>query len=337
MSFAYPQAFFLLPIVVLFVLAALYNYKKKRKILYTFISNAAYKKLGIRSGGEIDFFKAFLATSFLVFFVLALAGPQWGEQAENVDIKGIELAFLLDTSNSMNAEDLKPNRLEVARQLINGVVDNLQTDYVSLINFAAVAYMQCPLTIDYGAFKMLVEASDISPAEEQGTDFARAFEVALKSFESSRSEKRLMILITDGEDQEGGWQELLPEIKKEKIVVFTVGVGIHTGAPIPLKNKDGEVTGWKKDKQGEIVMTRLDENTLIQIASQSGGQYFRLSDPAGVDVFVRELKSYERSVLKKKVKLKKKERFQYPLIIGTLLLFLEFIISEKRLIWKRES
>lgn len=316
---------------------ALYNYKKKRKILNAFLSDTAYQRLGIRSGREIDFFKTALVTLSLVFFILALAGPQWGEQVENVDIKGIEMLFLLDTSNSMNAEDLKPNRFEVAKHLVASIVDNLQTDYVALINFAAVAYVQCPLTIDYGALKMLTEASLISPAEEQGTDFGRAFEVALKSLENSKSEKKLIILITDGEDQEGGWQEFIPELKKQKIVVFTVGVGAATGAPIPIKGKEGEISGWKKDKQGNIVQTRLDENTLIRIASAADGQYFRLSDVSGVDAFIAVLKSYERSVLKKKVKFKKKERFHYPLIVGIIILLLELIITEKRLSWKRES
>jgi len=222
MRFANPTAFLLVPVLVLFVLAAIYNFRKKKKILNSFISNVAYKKLAVRSGGEIDFFKTSLVTLALVFFILALARPQWGEQVENIEIKGIEVVFLMDTSTSMNAEDLKPNRLTVAKQLITGVVDSLQTDYVGLINFAGVPYVQCPLTIDYGVFKMLVEATVISPAEEQGTDFSRALETALKSFETSTSDKRLVLLITDGEDQEGGWQELVARFKEEDIVVFTV-------------------------------------------------------------------------------------------------------------------
>ncbi len=336
MSFSHPGAFSLLALLVIFIFVAFYNFKKKKKLLTTFMSSIAYKRLGIRSGGEIDFFKTALVTLALVFFILALAGPQWGEQFQSMDIRGIEMIFLLDTSTSMNAEDLKPNRLEVAKQLIVSIVDNLRTDYVSLINFAGTAYVQCPLTIDYEAFKLMTEASTRSPAEEQGTDFGQAFLLALETFKKSKSDKRLMILITDGEDQEKTWYQTIDEFQKEKILIFTVGVGVASGAPIPIKNEKGEVTGWKKDKKGNIVKTQLDENTLIHVASQTGGQYFRLTDPASVDTFVNHLKNVERSLLSKKVKLEKIKRFHYPLIIGIILLMVESMLSEKRIKWKKD-
>ena len=336
MSFSHPEAFSLLALLVIFIVVAFYNFKKKKKLLTTFISSIAYKRLGIRSGGEIDFFKTSLVTLALIFFILALAGPQWGEHFESMDIRGIEMVFLLDTSTSMNAEDLKPNRLEVAKQLVVGIVDNLRTDYVSLINFAGAAYVQCPLTIDYEAFKLMTEASTISPGEEQGTDFGQAFLLALETFKKSRSDKKLMILITDGEDQEQTWNQAIDALQKEKILIFTVGVGRVSGAPIPIKNEKGEVTGWKKDKKGNIVKTQLDENTLIHVASRTGGQYFRLTDTASVDTFVNHLKNVERSLLSKKVKLKKIKRFHYPLIIGIILLMVESILSEKRIKWKKD-
>jgi len=336
MTFKNPEAFFLLILLAIFIVIAVYNYKKKKSLLDGFISANAYKKLGVRSGGEIDFFKTSLATIAMIFFILALAGPQWGEKFENVDIKGIEMIFLLDTSNSMNAEDLKPNRLEVAKQLVVNIVDNLTTDYLALINFAAAAYVQCPLTIDYEAFKMMAEVSMISPSEAQGTDFSQAFQLALKAFEKSKSDKKLLVLITDGEDQEAQWQNIIPGLAKQGVIIFTVGVGASSGAPIPVKNKEGTITGWKKDKQGNIVKTTLDENTLLRIASQTGGQYFRLTDAAGIDVFVDNLKKYERTVLMKKVELQKINRFHYPLIAGLIILLLELILSERRLTWKEK-
>jgi Ca-activated chloride channel homolog len=336
MSFSNPEAFFLLIVLALFLAIAVYNYKRKKTLLNGFISALAYKKLGVRSGGEIDFFKTSLVTLAMIFFILAMAGPQWGEKFESVDIKGIEMIFLLDTSNSMNAEDLKPNRLEVAKQLVTTIVDHLTSDYLGLVNFAGAAYVQCPLTVDYEAFKLMAGASTISPEEEQGTDFKEAFQLALKSFENSKSDKKVLILITDGEDQEGAWQAFLPEIKKQSIIIFTVGVGAGPGAPIPQKDSEGNTIGWKKDKQGNIVKTTLDENTLIQIASRTGGQYFRLTDMEGIDHFVTNLKTFERNVLRKKVKLKKIKRFYYPLIVGILILFFELLLSERRLTWKEK-
>ena len=337
MSFSNPEAFILLALLALFILVAVYNFKKKKKLLNGFISSTAYKRLGIRSGGEIDFFKTTLIVLSMIFFILALAGPQWGDQFESVDIRGIEMVFLLDTSNSMNAEDLKPDRFEVAKQLIASLVDNLKTDYVSLINFAGVAYVQCPLTVDYEAFKMMCDASVISPPEEQGTDFEQGFDLALKTFAKSKSEHKVLVIITDGEDQENTWQGVIGEFQKQKIIIFSVGVGVASGAPIPIKNEKGEVTGWKKDKEGNIVKTRLDENTLIQVAASTGGQYFRLTDVAAVDTFVSNLKNFERSVLSKKVKMEKIKRFHYPLLIGIILLIVELILSERQIKWKKES
>jgi Ca-activated chloride channel family protein len=336
MNFSNPEAFFLLLVLALFIGIAARNYKKKKALLGDFLSPGAYKKLGVRSGGEIDFFKTSLVIFAMIFFILALAGPQWGEKFEPLEVKGIEMVFLLDTSNSMNAEDLKPNRLEVAKQLIISVVDNLQTDYVGLINFAGAAYVQCPLTIDYDAFKLMTEASVISPGEEQGTDFGEAFQLAVKTYEKSKSERRLLIMITDGEDQEKRWEDFIPVLKKQGIIVFSVGIGVTSGAPIPIRDKDGKLTGWKKDKKGNIVKTMLDENSLIRAASQTGGQYFRLTDAAAVDSFVANLKSFERQVLKQKVKLKKIKRFYIPLIIGIIILLLELILTERKIAWEKK-
>ncbi|MCU0285188.1 MAG: VWA domain-containing protein [Acidobacteria bacterium] len=336
MSFAHPEAFSLFAVLAIFVFIAVYNFQKKNKLIEAFISSTAYKRLGIRSGREIDFFKTSLITLALAFFIIALAGPQWGEQFENVEIRGIEMVFLLDTSYSMNAEDLKPNRLDVAKQLIGSIVDNLTTDYVGLINFAAVPFVQCPLTTDYEAFKMMTDASMISPDEEQGTDFGKGLQLALKTIEKTQGEHKVMVLITDGEDQEKSWQQTMPEIKNQNIVIFSVGIGIVSGAPIPMKNERGETTGWKKDKSGNIVKTQLDENTLIQVASQTGGQYFRLTDSASIDSLINNLKNYQRSVLAKKVQANKIKRFHYPLLLGLILLIVELLLSEKRIQWKKD-
>jgi len=336
MSFSKPEAFFLLLLLIPLVFLFFYNFRRKKRLLSQFFSEPANKKLSFRSGREIDFFKASLIVLALLFFITALAGPEWGEMFENVDIRGVEMIFLLDTSNSMVAEDLKPNRLEVAKQLIINIVEEFNSDYVSLINFAGVAYIQCPLTIDYEAFNLLTQASIISPDEEQGTDFATALNLSLKSFKSAKESKKVVILITDGEDQEGLWPEIVSELKKQNIIVFTVGVGVISGAPIPLKNKEGEITGWKKDKKGNIVKTRLDENILIQVASRTGGQYFRLTDVSSIDIFVKNLKTFERSVLSKRVKLKKIKRFHYPLILGIILLIIEMMLTEKQLKWKKK-
>jgi len=337
MTFANPALLLLLLLLVPFSLLVLWNYRKKRQILHEFISPAATDRMVVRSGREIDFFKSALLLLALFFLIMAIARPQWGERFESLDIRGLEIVFLLDTSNSMNAEDLQPDRLEVAKNLIATIIDSLRTDLVSQVNFAAVAYVQCPLTMDYEAFKLLVAASQVSPAEEQGTDFARGFTLALRMFKSSRSSQKLMVLITDGEDLEKNWPESLKELQKEKITVFTVGVGIPGGAPIPILDKDGKTVDWKKDAEGNMVKSRLDEATLIKIASSCQGQYYRLSAVAGIEPFIGILKNYERKLLAQKVKSKKIDRFQYPLLLAILLLVCEMALSDRKITWRKKQ
>lgn len=335
MGFANPKILFFLFLLFPFLLLALFNFKNKRSILKDFISEKAYKKLMTRSGKETDFFKTILVTISLIFFIIAMAGPQWGEKFERIDIKGMEMLFLLDTSSSMNAEDLKPNRLGLSKEMIKSIVDNLQTDYIGLINFSGSAYVQCPLTIDYEVFKLLTEASAISPEEEQGTDFFEAFTLALKTLKMYPAGEKVVFFISDGEDLENRWESLLKEFKEKKIIVFTIGVGSESGAPIPIKDSGGNIEGWKKDLQGNIVKSRLDEKILIKIASYTGGRYFRITDSSGIDRLVKNLKGFERSVLKKKVKSFKVQRFQYPLFIGIILLIIETILTSKKVEWKK--
>ena len=335
MSFSNPSYFFLFLLVIPLTTLMLINFKRKREILAGFMSEKSFNKLGMRSGREVPLMKSLLIVFAFIFFVAALAGPRWGEKFENLNIKGIEMIFLLDTSFSMNAEDIKPDRFVVAKNLINTIVDNLETDYVGLIKFSGTAHVQCPLTIDYEAMKLLTEATEISPPEEQGTDFYEALNLALKAGRISSNSNKIIFLITDGEDQEGRWEDILKEIKSEKLIVFPIGIGIPSGAPIPLKDESGNMKGWKKDNEGNMVRTKLNEVVLRKIASETGGQYFRLTDSAGMEILLHNLKTFERSVLRKKVRSVKIERFHYPLSIGIILLLIELLLIEKKIKWKR--
>ncbi len=337
MTFANPVVLFLLLLLIPFTFLVVWNYRKKRLIMREFLSAAAEARMVVRGGREIDFFKSTLLLLALAFLILALARPQWGERYENVNIRGLEIVFMLDTSASMKAEDLQPNRLEVAKRLVAEIISSLRTDMVSLIGFAAVAYVQCPLTLDYEAFTLLALAAQISPDDEQGTDFAKGFELALSLFKKTRGSQKLLVLITDGEDQENNWPAALKDLQKENITVYTVGIGIPEGAPIPILDANGRTSGWKKDARGHIVKSRLDENALIRIASAGQGQYYRLSTAAGIQPFIGILKNYERKLLAQKVKSRKIERFQYPLLLAVLLLAAETALSNRKISWPKKS
>ncbi len=336
MSFAYPYVLFLLFLLVPFAILVVHNYHKKRRILREFIAEEAQEATVVRGGREIDFFKAALLLASFAFLILALARPQWGERFESMDIRGLEIVFLLDTSSSMNAEDLQPSRLEVARNLVTAIVDALRTDMVSQVNFAATAYVQCPPTLDYEAFKLLALASAPSPEEEQGTDFAAGLVLAVSLFRNSRSSQKVMVMITDGEDQEGGWPGAVQELQKQKVAVFTIGVGVPGGAPIPILDAGGKTSGWKKDKAGRIIKSQLDEATLVRIATDTSGQYYRLSTASGIAPLVQILRAYERQQIARKVKSMKIDRFSYPLLLAVMLLAGEMALSDRRIAWRKK-
>ncbi len=335
MTFAYPNALFLLLLLLPFLFLVIYNFRKKKKLLREFIAPEAQAATVVRSGREVDFFKSALLLGVFALLILALARPQWGERFESLDIRGLEIVFLLDTSASMNAEDVRPSRLEAARNLVAAVVDALRTDLVSQVNFAGAAYVQCPPTLDYEAFKLLALSSPVSPPEEQGTDFAKAMALGLSLFRSARASRKVMILVTDGEDQERRWPEALKPLVRRGITLFAVGVGAAAGAPIPIRDSAGATSGWKKDGQGRIVTSRLDEQTLARIAAAGNGQYYRLSDAAGIAPLVDILRAYERRQLAQKVRSRKIDRFQIPLLAAVLLLAVEMALSERRIAWRK--
>ncbi len=335
MTFGQPYILYLLLLLVPLGILLAWNRRRKQKLIQEFLGPEARRQNVVRGGQEIDLFKALLLMGAVGLFILAWARPQWGEKVEAQEIKGLELVFALDTSASMAAEDLQPSRLEVAKNLIATLVDGLQTDFVALIDFAAVALIQCPLTQDYEAFKLLVQASPLSPEGEQGTDFSGPFQLATRTFRALRGGAKVLLLITDGEDQEKRWPEALEPLKKAGIPVFTVGVGVPQGAPIPLKDREGKIVEWKKDKAGNLVQTRLDEPTLMRIAAESGGRFFRLSEASGIAAFLEQLRQFQRQVLAQKIKRRKIERFAYPLLAGFILLLAETALSDRKMAWKR--
>jgi len=337
MNFAFPWALFLLILLLPLVGLMVFDFRQKKRILSGFLSRTAASVNVVRSGREIDFFKALLMAAALAFFILALAGPQWGERYSTIELRGLPVYFLLDTSTSMAAEDVKPNRLEAAKNLIRTLAAELPSDMIGLANFAALAYVQCPLTLDREAFALLTGASALSPADAQGTDFGQALAVAARSLKDLRASRKLVVLVTDGEDQEGTWKKALAELKKGAVVVYTVGVGVRNGgSPIPIKDEQGRVRDWKKDRMGKRVRTVLDERTLEEIATRGGGRFFRLSDGSGSGAIVQALKSVVRGILAQRVRREKIARFQYPLLLGLFLLGMEMVLSERRWPWAKK-
>lgn len=264
--------------------------------------------------------------------VLALMRPQIGAKLEKVKREGIDIVFALDVSKSMLAEDLKPNRLANAKNEIRDFVRLSATDRFALVVFAGDAYIMCPLTIDYDAFLMFLNAVDVGIVADPGTDIARALGVAEKAFVEDVPRYKAIVLITDGENTaDSDPIGVAKELAKKGIKVYTIGVGSPTGAPVPMKNSKGNVIGYKRDPvTGAIVTSRLDEDLLQRIAEITGGKYFAARPGAeNIRSMLSEIRKMGKKEFETLVFTHYEEKFYYPLTLGILFLFAYWALPER--------
>ncbi len=268
-----------------------------------------------------------LALTCLVF---AAANPQVGTKMQEVKQTGIDVFILLDVSNSMMAEDIKPNRLEKAKYQISNLINKLRGDRIGLIIFAGQAYVQIPLTTDYAAANLFLSAVDVNSVPSQGTAIASAINLATASFDTLSTQK-VIIAITDGEDHEGDVQKAVENALSRDIKIYTIGLGSEGGVPIPVYNNRSQLVGFKKDRDGNTVLTKLDEEALKRIAIDGNGRYFRGTNYEDhLDKIYTELSELEQTEFGVKKVTDYEDRFYFFLIPALILLVLEFFISEKK-------
>ncbi len=276
---------------------------------------------------------AFLISLF--FLSLALAEPQWGYHWEDVVRKGVDLMLVVDLSNSMNAEDLKPSRLMRVRRKIQDLLKKVEGDRVGMVVFAGRAIQLCPLTLDYQAITQFIDSLSPDLIPIQGTDLSGALDLAMKNFKDPKSSKAILVM-SDGEDFSEELKEIEGRLKKEAISVYVLGFGSIEGAPIPLEKGEG---GFKRDSAGNVVLSKLEETTLGQLAASTGGIYVRsvTGDEDLDELYVKGLKGvltdHEIKESKKRVY---ESRFQWPLAFGLLILVAEFLWREKNLHRKKD-
>jgi Ca-activated chloride channel family protein len=274
--------------------------------------------------------KSILLLLALAFLLLGVANPQIGTRMEEVKREGVDIMIALDVSNSMKAEDLKPNRLENAKQEIAHLIEKLQTDRIGLIVFGGDSYLQLPLTTDYSAARLILSTIDVDAVPVPGTAIGSAIKLAMKSFESGETKHKVIILITDGENHEDDAVAAAKEANKEGVVLHTIGLGSPEGAPIPVYQNGVEV-GYKKDADGNTVITKLDEQGMQQIAEAGGGKYIRgTNEEDELGVIFNEIQSMEKKEFGAKVFTEFEDRFQYFLGAGLVLLLMEFFVSERK-------
>jgi Ca-activated chloride channel family protein len=267
------------------------------------------------------------------FLVIALANPQIGSKMEKVQRKGADLVIALDVSNSMLTEDIRPNRLTRATQGITKLIDRLEGDRIGIVVFAGKAYVQLPITTDYAAAKMFLSTISTQMVPTQGTAIGDAIDLAIQGFgEDERS--KAIIIITDGENHEGNVMESAKTATEKGIKIFTIGMGSPDGSPIPLYDQFGRQTGYKTDRQGQIIISKLDETTLQQLASAGNGIYVRASTGQdGLGRILEEINALEKQEIETKTFSEYEGRFQYFLAISLLFLLLELLVPERKSRW----
>ncbi len=330
MRFAAPQAFWLMLIIPLLAGFFIYAFQKKGKTLRRFAQVEMLKRMTDGISRKRQAFKAGLILLVAFFSVLALARPQFGTKMELMRRKGLDVVVAVDVSLSMYAEDIKPNRMARSKQEIGKFVDRLAGDRVALAAFAGEAFLQCPLTMDYGAFKIFLDILGPDLIQTPGTDIASALETSLKAFDPKDRKYRVIVLLTDGEDHSGRAEKLAEEAARLGVTIYTVGIGLTQGVPIPLKDEQGNVS-YKKDQQGGIVTTKLDEELLQKIALATNGKYYH-AEPGRFELeeILKEINKMEKRELESERMSQYEDRFQIPLGIAIVLLIGEMLISDRK-------
>ncbi|OGW19199.1 MAG: hypothetical protein A3K09_02585, partial [Nitrospinae bacterium RIFCSPLOWO2_12_FULL_47_7] len=304
MRFGQPYYFHLLWLIIPIIFFYAWAMRKKRLLTNRFCSPEIIPKLISPLARQRQRLKNALMVFALLLSLIALTHPQWGFKWEELRQEGVDIIIALDVSNSMLAEDIKPNRLIRAKHKVADLINMLEGDRVGLVAFAGTSFLQCPLTLDYSAATLFLDMIDTELIPVPGTAIAHAIHTSTKAFSTREKKSKVIILITDGEDHEGRVQEAVREAREQGVKIYTVGIGQDSGAPIP--NVGG---GFKKDRQGNVVLSKLGESVLQKIALDTGGAYVR-SVTGDMDLNKIYIEDIKKTVDKKALKTARRQLWQ---------------------------
>lgn len=324
--FGHPEYLYLLLLLPVFLLLFMYAmYIKKRnlkrlgnmKILKGLMPDVALKK---------QYLKFWLLFISLGLFILVIAGPQFGSKLETVKRQGIEVMICLDVSNSMLSNDINPSRLDKSKQILSKLIDDLRNDKIGLIVFAGDAFIQLPITSDYVSAKMFLSSINPSMVPTQGTAIGAAINLATSSFSPSENSEKTIILITDGENHEDDALGATKAAAEKKIKVNVLGIGSIQGGPIPTSGNS-----YQKDKDGNMVITRLNEQMCQEIAAAGNGMYARTDNTnSALKALQKELNKMSKSEVESKVYSSYEEKYLIPAWFLLFLLIVEFFILDRK-------
>jgi len=319
---------FLLPFIFLLFL---WRKKRKENLLKQFANLKLIPKLTPFSSPKKSRLKGVFILVAVLFIVLALAQPQWGEEKKTIQRKGVDIVFVLDTSLSMLSEDLKPNRIDKARLEIRNFIKKLKGDRIALVAFAGSAFLQSPLTIDYSAFYLFLDAVKVGYIPDPGSSLANAINTAIRAFPKEKGKYKVIILFSDGEEHQGGLNSVIDKAKEEGVRIYTIGVGTRKGAPIPLRAGKNSVSGFKKNRLGQVVVSKLNDKGLEELAKATEGLYFpSTAGQKEIDLIYSDIQSVGKKTFKEREITQKEDHFQFFLLIAFLFLLVELFLTDRK-------
>jgi Ca-activated chloride channel family protein len=327
--FANPDFLYLLLLLPVMIVLWIVNEIRKRRAIQRLGDSSLVKKLLPELSRVRPSLKFILQLIAFCAAIIILARPQFGSKLEEVKKQGVEVIIALDVSNSMLAEDIQPNRLTRAKQALTRLIDNLDNDKIGLIVFAGDAYTQIPITTDYISAKMFLSAISPDMVPKQGTAIGSAIDLGMRSFSPGEGKSKAMIIITDGENHEDDPVAKASEASKAGIVIHTIGIGSANGVPVPMT-----ISGkrdYLKDKDGNTVITKLDEDILKKIAISAGGNYVRASNSnIGLDEIFGEIKKMKKQEMESTMYTEYNDQFQIFAVIALFFLIADFMIMDRK-------
>lgn len=313
----------LIPALIFFYI---WVFKKKKKLLMQFGKLQSVSKLLRQVSYSSQYWKAALTILAALFLVFALSRPQYGSIERPVVQRGVDIMIAIDTSSSMLARDMKPNRLSRAKEQLKNLIRRVKGDRIGIIAFAGQAFVACPLTLDKGLAADILDSIDTNTVPVQGTAIAETIKSAVKTFEKSGESHKVLVLLTDGEDHEGETLEAAKEAAKAGIIIYAIGIGSESGELIPLE--DGK---YKEDKFGHKVTTKLDFTLLQKVALTTGGKALK-SNATGeieLDTIYESIGTLDKKIQQSRTYSLYEDRFQWMLLPALLLLIIEAFKSDR--------
>jgi tetratricopeptide (TPR) repeat protein len=331
LRFAHPGYLWALLLVPVLTVGFYALHRHRKQLMQRFVSEPLVAAMSPDASTAKRTVKQALLLLALACLIVAAANPQVGTRLEEVKREGIDLFVALDVSLSMKAEDIRPSRLEKAKRDVSDLLRKLQGDRVGLVVFAGEAYVQFPLTADYSAADLFLNAVDVEAVPVPGTMIGNAIEKALESFRKDLPTQKAIVVVSDGENTEGDIAGAVEKARKAGVRIFAVGMGTPEGNPIPVYGANGERVDYKHDRAGNIVLSKLDESALQHIALSTGGSYRRATNAGNeIDEIFNELSALQRTDMGSMQVTGFEDQFFYPLALGIFFLVIETLLSERR-------